>query len=89
MSCLVAVQWAWKTGLFVHGGAGVRKLRKRHAGKLADTTEKQNGHPYLKILPDKYEQCCCPVIYNLYSLISSFFHQLAWEMVIFHLNPES
>ena len=34
----------------VDGGAAVRKLRKRHAVKLAGTTNEQDGHPYLKIL---------------------------------------
>ena len=55
---------------YVDGGAAVRKLRKRHAVKLADTTGKQNGHPYLEILPDWFEDCCFRVIYSLYALIS-------------------
>ena len=48
-------------------GAAVRKLRKRQAVKLAGTTEKQDGHFYLKILPDCFELCCFPVIYSLYA----------------------
>ena len=56
--CWGAGQWTCETGLYVDDGAAVRKLRKRHAVKLADTTEKkQDGHPYLKILPDWFEEC--------------------------------
>ena len=40
VSCVLAGQWAWETGLYVDGGAAVRKLRKRHAVKLANTTGK-------------------------------------------------
>ena len=56
VSLVLAGQWAWETGLYVDGGAAVRKLRKRHAVKLADTTGKRNGHLYLKILPDLFEE---------------------------------
>ena len=70
VSCVLAGQWVWETGLNVDGGAVVRKLRKRHAVKRADTTEKQNGHTYLKILPDWFEECCFLVMYSLYALTS-------------------
>ena len=62
MSCVPAGQWAWETGLYVDGGTAVRKLRKRHAVKLARTKEKQDEHLYLKILPDWFEECCFLVI---------------------------
>ena len=74
MSCVLAGQWAWESGLYVDVGGAVRK---RHAVKLADTTEKQIRHLYLKILPDCFEEYCFPALYNLYSLTSWFFHQLA------------
>ena len=86
MSCVVAGRWALETGLYVDGGAAVRKLRKRHAVKLADSTGKRNRHHYLKILPDWFEECRIPEMYGLYVLTSQFFHQLAWNMVIFSFN---
>ena len=70
VSCVLTGQWDWEQGLYVDGGAAVRKLRKRHAVKLADTAGKRNGHPYLKILPDCFEECCFPVMYSLYALTS-------------------
>ena len=39
--------WPGETRPNVDGGAAVRKLRKRHAVKLAGATEKQDGHPCL------------------------------------------
>ena len=45
MSCVLAGQWAWESGLYVDVGGAVRK---RNAVKLADTTEKHNGHSYMK-----------------------------------------
>ena len=53
MSCVLAGQWAWESGLYVDVGGAVRK---RNAVKLAGTTEKQTGHANLKIiLPDLIE----------------------------------
>ena len=45
VSGVVAGRWAWETGLYVDGGAAVRKLRNRHAVQLAGTTEKQENTP--------------------------------------------
>ena len=45
VSCVVAGRWGWKTGLYVDGGAAVRKLRKQHAVKLADTAENKTDTP--------------------------------------------
>ena len=56
--------------VYVEGGAAVRKLRKRHAVKLANITGERNGHPYLEILPDWFEECFFPVMYSLYALTS-------------------
>ena len=55
------------------GDAAVQKLRNRYPVKLADTTGKRNGHPYLKILPDWFEECCFRVMYGLYAVTSYFF----------------
>ena len=62
MRCVRAGQWAWETGLYVDGGAAVRKLRKRNVVKRESSTEKQTGHPHLKFLPDWFEEYCFPVM---------------------------
>ena len=78
-------QWARKRAYNVEGGAAVRKLRKRHAVKLASTMEKQDGRKtvWKFQMPGWYEQYCFTVMYSLYALNASFFHQ------IFHSNSES
>ena len=53
-----------------HNSTAVRQLQKRHAVKLAGTAEKRDGHPYLKIRPDWFQERCFPVMYSLYMLNS-------------------
>ena len=88
MTFVLAGQWAWETGLYVDGGAAVRTLWERHVVKLAGTTKKQDGHPYLKILPGWFEECCFPVMYSLYSLTSKFSNSSVRTSSFFRSNPD-
>ena len=71
--------------IYVNGGAA--EVAKTTCSQAYGPTGNQNGHPYLKILPDWFEVCCLTVMYSLYALTSSFFHHLPWNMVIFCSNP--
>ena len=62
---------------------GCAEVAKTTCSQASGHYGKQDGHSYLKILRDWFEKCCFPVMYSLYALTSSFFHQLAWKMVIF------